>query len=193
MTKVKIPNNEIQELVAKAPPKFPKYTTQILVLANQNAGGTRPKVVGQMSELIQEFTGKTMEEWVKWYSEKHPNSAEHAADKVYDMIVKMQDAFCKIDKPMVKEWVEDLLHSKTFSGLRFQEAILKKIAITKNATYRLATIEEEARGIDGVIGTIEVSIKPHTYQSKMGLSEQIDVPIIFYKKGKKDIEIEYSF
>ena len=31
---------------------FPKYTTQLMNLANQTAQGTRPKVVGQMSELF---------------------------------------------------------------------------------------------------------------------------------------------
>ncbi len=38
--------------------EFPKYTTQLMNLANQNSQGTRPKVVGQMSDLIQEFDGK---------------------------------------------------------------------------------------------------------------------------------------
>jgi hypothetical protein len=36
-------------------------------LANQNAQGTRPKVVGQMSELIKEFPGKDVAEWEEWY------------------------------------------------------------------------------------------------------------------------------
>ena len=49
---------------------FPKYATQILNLANQNAQGTRPKTVGKMSELIQEFPGRTYREWVVWYNEK---------------------------------------------------------------------------------------------------------------------------
>ncbi len=30
-----------------ATPAFPRYTTQLINLANQNAQGTRPKVVGQ--------------------------------------------------------------------------------------------------------------------------------------------------
>ena len=47
--------------------EFPKYTTQIINIANQNAQGTRPSVVGQMSELIQEFSGKSIAEWKKWY------------------------------------------------------------------------------------------------------------------------------
>lgn len=34
---------------------FPKYTSQLINLANQNAQGTRPAVVGQMSDLFQEF------------------------------------------------------------------------------------------------------------------------------------------
>ena len=31
---------------------FPKYTSQLINLANQNAQGTRPAVVGQMSDLF---------------------------------------------------------------------------------------------------------------------------------------------
>ena len=59
---LKISNRELQTLVAGEPEVFPKYVTQILNLANQNAGGTRPRVVGQMSELIQQFPGDSFEE-----------------------------------------------------------------------------------------------------------------------------------
>ena len=31
---------------------FPKYTSQLINCANQNAQGTRPKQVGQLSELF---------------------------------------------------------------------------------------------------------------------------------------------
>jgi hypothetical protein len=68
--KLVIKNTRItQDLVGKST-DFPKYTTQIINLANQNAQGTRPKVVGQMSELIEQCPKGTYEEWVKWYSEK---------------------------------------------------------------------------------------------------------------------------
>lgn len=48
--------------------EFPKYTTQIMNIANQNAQGTRSEVVGQMSELIQKcpeknYTNKRNEKW----------------------------------------------------------------------------------------------------------------------------------
>lgn len=34
--------------------EFPKYTSQLINLANQNAQGSRPKTVGQLSELFPE-------------------------------------------------------------------------------------------------------------------------------------------
>jgi len=60
---IKIKADEIRRLMDVETPELPKYVTQILNIANQNAQGTRPKVVGQMSELIKEFPDNTLEEW----------------------------------------------------------------------------------------------------------------------------------
>jgi len=68
-TRIRIPFDEIKELLGTEKFEFPKYSTQLLNLANQNAQGTRPSVVGQMSELIQEFSGQSITEWEKWYIE----------------------------------------------------------------------------------------------------------------------------
>jgi len=192
-TKVKIYNDEIKDVVIGEVPDFPKYTTQILNLANQNSQGTRPKVVGQMSDLIQEFDGRTIDEWVEWYEERYPNARDRASDKVEDMVNKLKDAIQKIDREMIETWIKDLVLYKTFIGLRFQEAILKKVADIKKMDYRLATKEEESRGIDGYIGYIPVSIKPHTYRSKASLAEEITVQIIYYEKKKGGIAIEFDF
>ncbi|HII38851.1 TPA: MjaI family restriction endonuclease, partial [Candidatus Micrarchaeota archaeon] len=51
-------NSELVAEISEEAKEFPKYTTQIINLANQNAQGTRPKVVGQLSELIQECPHK---------------------------------------------------------------------------------------------------------------------------------------
>lgn len=94
---------------------------------------------------------------------------------------------------MIETWVKDLVLYKTFIGLRFQEAILKKVADIKETTYRLATKQEESRGIDGYIGYIPVSIKPHAYRSKASLAEEITVQVIYYEKKKGGITIEFDF
>src|SRR3989344_9456142 len=147
--KIKINNEElIKELIGEIK-DFPKYTTQLINLANQNSQGTRPKVVGQLSELIQECASKTYKGWKKWYLEKHPEAIDNATEKINQMIEKLNKAVKLINKPMIRSWVEDLVLEKTFVGLRFQEAILKKVAEIKNTTYRLSNPDEESKGIDG--------------------------------------------
>ena len=190
--KLKIPNSEVQELLSGKIYSYPKYATQIMNLANQNAQGTRAKIVGQMSDLIQEFEGTALSEWEKWYLESHPDAIDNATEKVFAMVTLFKDAILKIDKETVRGWIEELVVVKTFSGLKFQEAILKKISLHFKKPYRLAKPDEESKGIDGFIGDMPISIKPMTYKTKMGLNEVINVPIVFYDKKKSEIVIEFD-
>ena len=162
-------------------------------LANQNAGGTRPKVVGQMSELIQEFPGNSYFDWVEWYQGRKPLAINDATEKVLDMLSKLRSAMALIDEDMIRKWVTDLVHTKTYTGLKFQESILKRVAHRAGENYRTATPSEEAKGIDGFIGDEPVSIKPVTYKSKNMLQENIDSKIIFYEKVKDGIKVELDF
>jgi len=189
---IKLTNKEIRESLEVETASFPKYVTQIINLANQNAQGTRPRVVGHLSDLIQEFTGKSIDEWEQWYLEKYPGAIKTAKEKILEMVENLKDAINKIDDNMVNDWVWDLVIVKTFLGLKFQEAILKKAAEIKGVDYRLSDNTDESRGIDGYIGDIPVSIKPDTYKVKRSLSENIDVKIIYYKKVKDGIEVDYG-
>lgn len=190
---LKLKNEEIARILDIQTPQYPKYVSQIINLAGQNSQATRPKYVGQMSELIQEFDGTTIEEWRQWYSERHPNAIREATKRISAMINQLREAIDKIDEEMITAWVEDLTINKTFAGLKFQKAILAKVAEKEKTTYRLARPREEAQGIDGLIGNIPVSIKPITYRSKQGLNEKINVKIIYYEKLKDGIKIEYDF
>lgn len=192
MKKIKISNSEVEKLsnVSKYP--FPKYATQIINLLNSNAQGTRPAVVGQMSELIQEFQGKTLEEWIEWYSVRQPDAVEKATDKIFAMYQQMSEAFAAIDRPMIEAWVKDLVYNKTYCGLKFQSAVLAYLADKYRKEWRLANIEEEAQGIDGIIGEIPVQIKSSTYKLEARLAENIQTPIVYYDKKKDGIIIEFD-
>lgn len=192
MMKIKLSNEELRKSLEIEEPSFPKYVTQIINLANQNAQGTRPKVVGQLSDLIQDFSGRTMPEWETWYLQRYPDSIAAAKTKILAMIENLKSAIQKIDDPMVQEWVKDLVIVKTFLGLKFQEAILKKGAELLKTNYMLAESSDESKGIDGYIGSTPVSIKPETYRSKSSLPEHIDVKLIFYEKLKDGIRVDYS-
>jgi hypothetical protein len=189
---IKIKNEELAKELVGEIKEFPRYTTQILNLANQNAQGTRPRVVGQLSELINECPEKTYEGWKKWYLNKYPKAISNASEKVNEMVNNLKDAILKIDEAMIKRWVEDLVLEKTFIGLRFQEAILKKISEIKKERYRFSTPKEESKGIDGFVGDIPISIKPITYKTKNSLRENIDAKIIYYDKTKTGLNIDAS-
>ncbi|MCD7832113.1 MAG: MjaI family restriction endonuclease [Firmicutes bacterium] len=174
--------------------EFPKYTSQLINWANQNAQGTRPAVVGQMSELFPEFLESgmeiTVENWRKWYTEKYPDVFEKATDKIYAQVQNLKNAIPLIDREMVKNWVEDLVINKTFNGMYFQKAILAFLAEKRGTTYRLATPKEESVGIDGCVGNTPYSVKPDTYRSMGHLSETINVKMIYYTKTKNNLKIE---
>jgi hypothetical protein len=171
---------------------FPKYSTPLLNLANQYAQGTRPKIVGQMSELIEEFPGDGIEEWERWYTTRMPGAMDDAVDRVEEKVDTFRDVLDEIDRDMITRWVRDLVICKTYRGMRFQAAILKRIASEVKKDWRRATPEEEAHGVDGYIGTTAVSIKPDTYESMKQLQEEIDAVMVVYRKTRSCLEVEFD-
>ena len=189
-----IKNEEISALNEIHPPCFPKYTSQLINWANQNAHGTRPKVVGQLSELFPAYQKQTettsVDSWRTWYLDQYPEAIDIATNKIYDQVKYLQQAIMLIDKDMVRQWVEDLVITKTYNGLYLQKAILAKLASIKCTSYRLADATEEARGIDGYVGDTAYSIKPDTYKTMDRLSENIEVKMIYYTKKKDRLIVQ---
>ncbi|MDR3291950.1 MAG: MjaI family restriction endonuclease [Methanobrevibacter sp.] len=186
---IKLEKDEIIEDIADDFFYFPKYTTQILNLANSNAQGTRPKTVGQMSELIKQVPEKSFDSWKQYYMENYSDNIKKASEKIYPMVKNLEKAIGMIDEEMVENWVKDLILIKTAEGLIFQEAILKYFAEKQGQNWKLANPKEESKGIDGFIGDKPVSIKPMSYLNEEHLREKINVEIIFYEKSEKYLKI----
>lgn len=189
---VKISNAEIKRLLSSEAVQFPKYASSIINLANKNAQGTRPKVVGQMTELIKTFPGADIKGWERWYLQKHPEAVKLATEKITDMMANLKDVMNKIDRKMIEDWVKDLVIIKTYIGLKFQEAILRKGAELGKCKYTKATPADESKGIDGYIGETPVSIKPDTYKQAKALGETIKAQMIYYKKVSGGIKVDYT-
>lgn len=192
--KFNISNAELSALNDITNPEFPKYTSQLINWANQNAQGTRPKIVGQLSDLFPEYQASTynvaISDWKEWYTEKYPGAIEEATDKIFNQVENLKEAIKLIDKSMVRKWVEGLVISKTFSGMYVQRAILAKISDMRKEPFRLASPEEESKGIDGYVGDTAYSIKPVTYKTMGRLSESIDIKMIYYSKKKSGLLVE---
>lgn len=192
--KFNLSNEKISLLNGIVKEEFPKYTSQLMNLANQNGQGTRPKIVGQMSELFPQFrtstTDVTAANWAQWYKSQKPNAINAATEKVAEQIENLKDALALINKDLVRRWIEDLLISKTYNGLYVQESILRELAERENLPFRRATPEEESQGIDGYVGETAYSVKPDTYKTMARLPESIAYTMIYYTKTKTGLKVE---
>ncbi|WP_313342322.1 MjaI family restriction endonuclease [Sedimentibacter sp.] len=173
---------------------FPKYTSQLINWANQNAQGTRPRIVGQLSELFPEFLNNecdiSIDNWESWYTNRYPDSIELATDKIYAQVENLKEAIKLIDHELVRQWVQDLVITKTYNGLYVQRAILASLAEKLHTDYRLASPNEESKGIDGFVGHTPYSIKPITYKTMDRLPEIIEIKMIYYTKTNNGLNIE---
>ena len=185
----KIGNKEIESIIIeKESYKYPKYVTQYLVLVNRNAQATRSAYIGQLSELFQEYVKSTktpsVDGWREWYLKRYPDSIEDATKSIKSKLDEMKTNEAMITEEIIKQWVEDLIITKTFIGLSSQQIILSFLAKEVGKPYRLATKEEESQGIDGFVGDIAYSVKPVSYKQKTELTEEIRVKMIYYEKKK---------
>lgn len=188
--KISVEWDDASEEVLDDLPQFPKYTTQLMNIANQNAQGTRPEVVGQMSELIQECPETGYDGWRRWYQRTHPDAIDRAVGRIMPMLENFREALDKIDEEMVRDWVTDLVINKTAEGLIIQEAVLRTLAEEEGVEWSLAGPSDESKNIDGYIDGRPVSIKPESYMAKKSsVQERIDVTLIFYKKTRKYLHV----
>ena len=164
-----------------------KYVGSVVNKANAFSNASKPKNVGQMSDLIQEYRKTTdtpnVSGWQDFYfSIGGEQKIDEAAKKTYDMIEKIRENLEDLTLEDVRAWMKDLIVNKTYDGLMIQEKILKSLA---KDSWRLSTREEEARGIDGYIDGEPVQIKPVSYKSNMQANLQnINCRIIYYEKIK---------
>lgn len=174
--------------------EFPLYARGIINLANKDSGGTRPDVVGQMSELFDPDKFEDYEEWRQWYMEEKGHSIKEARDKIMDMIEEYREVIQEIDEDMVEAWVEELVIEKTAEGLMIETMILRYLADQYDVEYHQSDSNEESKGIDGYLGDQPVSVKPKSYDTKGSTKarEDIKYPIIKYHDTDNYVYLYYD-
>lgn len=193
MEKMNIKNKELYDQSSLREEGFPKYSTQIINIANQNSRGTRPENVGQLSELFKEDKFDTVEDWKEWYLDNYPDNVGVATSKIKKMITNLRKVLKQIDDDMITKWVEDLIFRKTFNGLIIQESILSFLAEKHELEYTPAEKEDESKHIDGFLNGYPISVKPHTWKDKMELPFDLnELLVVYYKKNKASVTIEYD-
>ncbi len=182
---IKITKKQLMKIADYKSKPLPKYSSSIINLLNRWAKGTASKVVGQMSDLIQECPYKDYEKWREWYLKKYPNSLDNAIKLIMSKLKEVAKTFENIDENIVRTWVEDLVIDKSFWGLKIQEAIIARLKEITNKKCRLATKEEENKGIDGFIEDLPIQIKPSSYKIASNVkTEKLRAKTVYYEKDE---------
>lgn len=182
---------------------IPKYAKNTLNYIATNFQATRPKNVGQMSEIIPAFIKMFLEEnnkspkekdWEEFYLKNYPEKYELGLEIMKNNYQKVINDIMKIDEKMIEEWYYDFIINKNFNGFIFEEDI-KNDLLKKGYEIKKSTPEEESRNIDFWIKEkneddfkIKVNIKPSTFDSSHFLKINKDIKIINYKKNGNDLE-----
>ena len=169
------------------------YIGSVINLGNSFSQATRPKHVGQMSDLIQEYReiadNPSVEGWESFYAKRLGlDKIDIAADKIWEYVQRIRENLNSLNRDDVKNWTKDLVIDKTFAGLQIQLDILEMVSET--GEFRLSTPDEESQGIDGYVDGEPVSIKPNTYKKTIQSGkESIPYRIIFYKNTKRGLVV----
>ena len=196
MLKLTAKNYKSADADTRSRREWPKYKTQLLNVAGQNAKAFDAKRIGSMKELWLEFveTGvpDTLENWEHFYTNSWGlEGINQAATKLKEMVDKMN--LGDIDLDMCKDYVEEVVFNKTHFGMGGESTAIVVAAEHFDMPYRFSNAQEESQGIDGFIGDYPVQVKPADSNYKAHVHNHADVDktlVIRYEKKKQVCYIE---
>ena len=196
MLKLTAKNYKSADADTRSRREWPKYKTQLLNVAGQNAKAFDAKRIGSMKELWLEFveTGvpDTLENWEHFYTNRWGlEGISQAATKLKEMVDKMN--LGDIDLDMCKDYVEEVVFNKTHFGMGGESTAIVVAAEHFDMPYRFSNAQEESQGIDGFIGNYPVQVKPADSNYKAHVHNHADVDktlVIRYEKKKQVCYIE---
>jgi hypothetical protein len=161
---IKLTAKNYRGVVHRQRREWPKYSTQLLNVAGQNAKIFDSAKVGHAKETWLEMRGKgirgTFENWCNFYNSKpFVNNIPGQAQKLYEMIQKMQVGGISLE--MCEDYIKEVIYNKTHMGMAGEEMAVEAVGQHLNKPVRFSTAEEESQGIDGWVGEIPVQVKPN--------------------------------
>ena len=173
--------------------EFPDLTSDLISLANHLSKATTRKKLGNPTLVIEEFGGKTFEDWERFYEQKCPGALDAAGREIYKAIEKLRNALGLVDKELVRHWVEEAVLKRTYAAWRIQETILRNIAKLQDKPFRQADEQESETGIDGFIDERPFSVRPVSYYFKGPPEEQdAQVNVVYFEKAKRGLKVYYD-
>jgi len=170
--------------------EFPDLTSDLISFANHLSKATTRKKLGNPTSVIEEFKGKTFEDWERFYEQRRPGALDTASREIFSAIEKLRKALELVDKELIRHWVEEAVLKRTYAAWRIQETILKHIAKLQGKTFRQADDQESEAGIDGFIDERPFCVRPVSRYFKGPPEEQdAQVDVVYFEKAKRGLKV----
>jgi hypothetical protein len=196
LEEILIEGEVLDDLLGAQSPDFPTYLAGIINLVNGWSQATRPKNIGQLTELFPEFRRQQphggVNDWERWYEERYPEIIEEACQKTWTLMQKVFEAIPMISESMVRRWVRDLIVNKTYQGLSIQDSVLQALGRSLGLKVRGAKPEEERYGVDGFVGGVPVSVKPADYDAAIGRRSAVFGVLVRYEFENGTLRVLYD-
>ena len=171
----------------------------------KSGSATASEHIGSITETWNETKPKSKKEFLEAHEKRNPGLIRIAKDRlkarlrlmvrqlaeISDLSVFESDGETKIHE-IIDRYVDDLV-SKSYTGKRIEEEILKNEADSKGFTP--ASAESEKKNIDGIIEGKTYSIKPESYTEKQIHELGVDVVITYdssFDKKTCTVTVNYT-
>lgn len=170
--------------------EFPELTSDLIGFANHLSKATTRKKLGNPTSVIEEFKGKTFEDWERFYEQERPGALDAASREIYSAIEKLREALGMVNEELIRHWVEEAVLKRTYAAWRIQETILKHIAKRQGKIFRQANDQESEAGIDGFIDERPFCVRPVSRYFKGPQEEQdAQVEVVFFERDKRGLKV----
>ncbi len=186
---------------------LPKYAAQIFNIISNTGQATRPKVVGQMSEIIPNFINNFYDEkgvypdykdWEQFYLREYVSNYEDGFSKLKEYVSKYEHAMKQIlnNEELAKVWYNKFIFYQNFEGFEFEKIVFEFIKENygfgkKPFIIRNSTKKEESKNIDFVVANstndrkLLFNSKPSTYSIEAKFTNiSNEIIIVRYIKDK---------
>ena len=189
MKHLRIGNSEFSLLSGDGTFHSDDLLSHLMDLAGRMLPPHEPNFSEKLTELEFEHQPGHAQDWDQWYHEKMADSVESESMRMTLMIEQMKSALNNLKETDIMAFCRERLITDSFVGTEAKRAILKKLAMEKQDTFKLA---EKGSPFDGFVGKLPVIIKHYERTQDDMLDEMTQASTIFYELHEDDVELIYE-
>lgn len=171
--------------------KYQRGFLGILNNAYNQSCNTGTKILGDMSEITDEFDGGSYDEFLSYYYNEwdgHSRRVRAVRRMTENLVSRIEAVGGEITERKARRWAKQYIGSmlvNSYRGFLDEERAIELVADEMGSDWRVADSSQESAGVDGYIEQTTVQVKPASHSSLDINDYDADILIAYeYEDGK---------